>query len=437
MKIFSSNTLDIPKDLQPITDARREHPAEAGGMSEQQLQRIITAVEDLYRTGNHPQISFCLRRQGKILINRSIGYARGNFADASLQQDITTQQIAAKTTTPICLFSASKLITAMLVHILDEAGEINLLDPISYYIPEYAQRGKRYTTIFHLLSHRGGIPRLEGKVDPEILFDQEEILKRLYAAKPMSASGSKLAYHALTAGYILGEIIERVTQKNLKDYLQEKIASPMEMRCFNYGVAPEFRDEVALNYVTGFYSRFGTDQYLSHVLGADLKTAVQVTNDPRFMDSISPAANIYTSAEEICRFFEMLLNGGEYQGHRIMTSETVFRATLPTSGIKLDHSLLVPMRYALGPMLGNNPVGLYGPMTGQAFGHLGFSNNICWADPQRDISVALLSTGKSVVGTHLPALMKLLYQISTQCPKVERSKRRAIFGTDPKQTEII
>ena len=58
--------------------------------------------------------------------------------------------------TPVCLFSASKMITAMLIHMLDERGDLNLLDPISYYIPEYGVNGKRRATIFHLLSHRGG-----------------------------------------------------------------------------------------------------------------------------------------------------------------------------------------------------------------------------------------------------------------------------------------
>lgn len=426
MKIFSTNTIAVPKDLASITDIAPEAAAQAGGMSAGQVQRIWSAVEQLYRTGNHPQISFCLRRKGQVILNRSIGFAQGNGPEDTA----TTPKIAAKTTTPICLFSASKIITAMLVHILDEEGTLNLLDPISRYIPEYAQNGKRHTTIFHLLSHRGGIARIDDNINPEVLFNHQEILQRLYAAKPTTVSGSQLAYHAITAGYILGEVIERVTAQPLQQFLDERISRPMHMRCFNYGLAPEFRDEVALNYKTGFYSKVGTDQYLKHVIGGSLNTAVRLTNDPRIFDAVCPAANIYTSAEEVGRFFEMLLNGGEYQGQQIMSPETVFRATLPTTGVKLDHSLLVPMRYALGPMLGSNPVGLFGPMTGQAFGHLGFSNNICWADPERDISVALLSTGKSVVGTHLPALLKVLWQISTQCPKVEYSKRRAIFGSD-------
>ena len=95
------------------------------------------------------------------------------------------------------------------------------------------------------------------------------------------------------------------------------------------------------------------------------------------------------------------------------------------------------MRYALGPMLGNNPVGIFGPHTGQAFGHLGFSNILCWADPERDISVSILNTGKSVVGTHLPALANVLLQISTQCPKIPKQQRRALFSTDRTTMDLV
>lgn len=373
-----------------------------------------------------------LTSTGKILLNQSIGYAQGN-SPAGLQENA----LIATPDTPVCLFSASKMITAMLIHLLDEKGEINLLDPVSYYIPEYGVNGKRRATIFHLLSHRGGIPYVDGDVTPELLFDKDEILRRLYAARPVSPAGNHLAYHAVTAGYILGEIIERVTGQDLRQFVHETIEKPMDMPYFNYGLKPEYRAEVALNCATGLHPRLGTDHYLNHVLGGGLQLAVDVTNDSRFMDTICPAGNIYTSAEQAGRFFEMLLSGGSYQGKQILSEKTIFRATLPTTGVNIDRTLLIPMRYALGPMLGSNPVGLFGPMTGQAFGHLGFSNILCWADPERDISVSLLTTGKSVVGTHLPALANLLYQISTQCPRIPRDQRRSLFGSDSHETDLV
>ncbi len=433
VKLFSTNTCYVPKDLNSIIVKSDEAVPELAGMTIQQRNKIWQSVETLYKTGNSPLITICLRRKGQIVLNRSIGYARG-----SSPQGIDGNALRlGHPGTPVCLFSASKLITAMLIHMLDEQGVINLLDPVSYYIPEYGVNGKRRSTIFHLLAHRGGIPHIEGKITPELLFNKEEILQRLYTAKPVAPSGSRLAYHAVTAGYILGEVIERVTGQDVRRFLHNNVSKPMNMPYFNYGLAPEWRDQASLNYATGMHPSLGTDYYLNHVLGGGLKLAVDVTNDQRFMDTICPAGNIYTSAEQASRFMEMLLSGGRYENKQIMSAKTVFRATLATSNTSIDRTLLAPMRYALGPMLGNNPVGLFGPMTGQAFGHLGFSNIFCWADPERDISVSILTTGKSVVGTHLPALGQLLYQLSTQCPRIPRNERRSLFGTDAHETDLV
>jgi len=427
MKLLSTNTAHITADLASVMNiADNEGPAAAGGMTAQQVQRIWRATEQVYATGNHPMVSICLRRQGQVVLNRSLGHIRGNGPDDHAN---TVKQLA-KPSTPVCLFSASKVVTAMLVHLLDERGELNLLDPVSHYLPEFAANGKRRITLFHLLSHRGGIPKIDGDVTPELLFNRPEIVQRLCRAAPASPSGHRLAYHAMTAGYVLGEVLERVSGMDLRALLHESIEKPMGMRCFNYGLAPEFRAEAALNYATGVHPALGTDLYLNRVLGGGLQLAVDVTNDTRFMDTICPAGNIYTDADQACRFFEMLLNGGELDGVRIFSPETVFRATLETTRPTLDATLLAPMRYALGPMLGDNPIGMFGPMTGQAFGHLGFSNIFCWADPERDISATIMTSGKSVLGTHVVPLAKLLMQMSSQCPRVAKNQRRSVFGQD-------
>ena len=431
VKLFSTNTFVAPTDLSSITRSKDEVNPEQGGMTQAQIDMIWQSVESLFRTGNHPLISVCIRRKGKILINRSIGYTE-------LGQDYQTDHSKiANPDTPVCLFSASKIVNAMLVHLLDQQGKINLLDPVSRYIPEFGVNGKRRATIFHLLSHRGGIPKIETEVTPELLFDREGILQHLYAAKPIAPVGSQLSYHAVTAGYILGELVERVTGQDIRDFLHEHIEKPMDLPFFNYGLKPELRPLVAKNYPTGIHPALGTDLYLNRVLGGGLQLAVDVTNDTRFMDTVCPAGNIYTSAEQANRFFEMMLNGGRYENKQIINSETVFRATLPTSNTTIDRNLLAPMRYALGPMLGSNPIGVFGPNSGQAFGHLGFSNILCWADPQRDISVSFLTTGKSVVGTHLYAFAKVLYQISKQCPSIPKAQRRAFYGTDQTETEHL
>lgn len=126
MKIFSTNTCPVPDNIEQVIRQKDEVAAEQGGMSDHQIQKIWKSIEALYKTGNYPLITFCLRRQDKILLNRSIGYAQGN-SPAGLQENA----LIATPDTPVCLFSASKMITAMLIHLLDEKGEINLLDPVT------------------------------------------------------------------------------------------------------------------------------------------------------------------------------------------------------------------------------------------------------------------------------------------------------------------
>ncbi len=419
MKLFSLNSCHVPSDLSSVTryDPSAEVNPESVGMTVKQRDAIWHAAELLYKTGNSPAITVCIRRQGKIILNRAIGHAVGNGPEDTPD----TPKILATPDTRICLFSASKVVTAMLVHLLDEMGEIDLLDPISHYIPEYGVNGKKNATIYHLLAHRGGVPSLPKDADPSLLFNPRAALDLLYKAKPIAPSGHRAAYHALTAGYILGEIIQRVTGKDARQFMAEKISKPMGMESFNFGLAPEFRDKVALNYSTGLKPTLLVASFLKNIIGGSMEDAERFTNDPQFMDTICPAGNIFSTAEQASRFFQMLLNGGTYEGVKIFDPMTIRRATIEVARPEIDKMLLLPMRYAMGPMLGAKPVGLYGFNTQNAFGHLGYTSIFCWADTDRDISASVLTSGKFLVGPGLPAVINLISTISQQCTRVHSS----------------
>ena len=123
------------------------------------------------------------------------------------------------------------------------------------------------------------------------------------------------------------------------------------------------------------------------------------------------------NAEEASRFFQMLLDGGRFGERQIVSPLAVHRATWETSPHRLDNVLKVPLRYSPGMMLGGSPVGLFGPETNQAFGHLGLVNIFVWADPERDLSAALLTTGKPLIAHNLPKLARLLYEINHRLPR--------------------
>jgi len=100
---------------------------------------------------------------------------------------------------------------------------------------------------------------------------------------------------------------------------------------------------------------------------------------------------------------------------RIFQPETVRRAVAPAAKMGFDGTMVVPMRYSAGLMLGAAPVGLWGPYSESAFGHVGFMNILCWADPARDISVSLQTTGKTLIGTHIGPLVRFLFIVGRRC----------------------
>src|SRR5262249_39404269 len=148
--------------------------------------------------------------------------------------------------------SASKAVTAMLVHLLDERHLIHLDDHVCEYIPEFGVHNKEWITIRHVLTHRAGIPNLppEG-LDLDNLEDPDKILRILCSARPTSRAGRQLAYHAITGGFVLGEVVRRVTGKDIRTVLDEEIRRPLGFRWMNYGVRRREVKQVAVNYFTG------------------------------------------------------------------------------------------------------------------------------------------------------------------------------------------
>jgi len=181
------------------------------GLLPEDLDAIWKSVISLYKTGLHPSIALCIRRNGKVVMDRTIGHSHGNGPEHRKKKN--GKELATPGTL-YNLFSASKAVTAMLIHLLDQRGQLHLDDVVEHYIPGFGQAGKRHVTIRHILTHRAGIPGVSIEDNPlDVLSDKEEILRRLCAAHPVSRPGRNLAYHALSGGFVLGEIIEPLTGK--------------------------------------------------------------------------------------------------------------------------------------------------------------------------------------------------------------------------------
>jgi CubicO group peptidase (beta-lactamase class C family) len=412
-KVF--RTVDVPRDLAGVTDIDEAGEADPalGGLEQAAVDEIWEACQNLYRSGVHPLLSICLRRRGQVMLNRSLGHVgAGRVASVN---------------TPICLFSASKAVSAVLLHLLAEQGKINLLDPVSYYIPEFAARGKGSISILQMLAHRGGVPSLPQDFDINLLFDHAAALELICAAQPQDHQGRIQAYHAITSGFIVDELIRVTTGLNAQQYLDRYIRKPLGMRYFRYGLTRREQARAAVNTSTGIDSAL-INRALGSIMGAHPDQVVELSNDPRFFKAVIPSGNLFATAEEVSRFFQMLLNHGEWQGRQILQPLTVHRATRSVSRTELDKSLMMPMRYSAGFMLGSNPVGIFGTNSQYAYGHLGFANIFVWADPERDISVAVMNTGKTALGPHLKTLPALLGAISAQCtPLVDMDSDEPIY----------
>lgn len=408
---------DIPRDLDPIIriDTRREVDPHQLGLLQPDVDSIWDTIIKLYKTGVHPAVTVCIRHQGKVLMSRSIGHVSGNGPN----DDCDGEKIIATPDTPMCLFSTSKGITALLMHMLQEDGLINVSDPVAFYAPEFARKGKENITIHQILAHRGGIPGLPKDIALEVLWDEDQTWELLCDAEPIVTDGSKLAYHAITGGFVMERVVRKVTGADINAYITKKIREPMGMKYFSYGIEPQHANDMAVNYATGPRPGLLMAAFIRRALGTDVASLEDVSNDPRFQEAIIPSGNLVATAEETSRFFQMMLNGGKWGRKRICSQSTVARATQEFGSRSIDRTLFLPMRYSAGLMLGDKPFGIWGPNSRHAYGHLGLVNKFAWADPQRDLSACLLTSGIPLIAHHIPSLVKLLRRIGSTIPARE------------------
>jgi len=189
------------------------------------------------------------------------------------------------------------------------------------------------------------------------------------------------------------------------------------MRWFSYGVARDEIPQIAEDAFTGFPAVPPFSTVLNRALGVDLHEAIALSKDPRFFLHPIPSVNVVATAEEVSRFYQCLLDGGRWGGRQVFESRTVDRATSEQNCMEIDLTLGLPIRYGLGFMLGGKTLSLYGPDTPLAFGHIGLTNIISWADPERRVAAAILTSGKPFVNLDILRVLQVLRAIGRSFPK--------------------
>ena len=378
------------------------------------VEAIWSAVVDFYRTGFHPALGLCIRRRGQVILDRTIGHARGNAPGDPRDAEL----VPARPGTLFNFFSGSKSVTAMLVHLLEQRGLLHVDEPVATFIPEFGDHGKERITIRDLLTHRGGIPAAPpGIVDLDLLAKPESVLELIYALPLTYEPGTVPAYHAVTSGFVFAELINRVTGFTIVEFLRDEISRPLGMTHFNYGLPEARLGEAAVDACTGPRLVWPFKDIFENALGISVERLIEMSNDRRFRTAVVPSANLFGTANDICRFFELLVSGGVYGDRRLFNEATIRRAIGPQTPWQIDRTILLPISYSMGFMLGTDPVGLYGFRCGSAFGHVGLSNILAWADPARDISVALMNSGKPFFALDTAHWPEIVRRISTRIPR--------------------
>ncbi len=287
------------------------------------------------------------------------------------------------------VFSTTKAMTALCAHVLVERGALDLSAPVSRYWPEFAQGGKERLPVHLLLSHRAGLAALRPPLPTEALYDWGRMTDALAAEAPWWEPGSASGYHAMTFGFLVGELIRRVTGKTPGAFFRDEIAAPLGAD-FAIGLpaaedgrvaemVPPPAEEVR---ALGAAATLDPESLLGKVM-ANPAVSPEVANRRPWRAAEIPAANGHGNARSVARLLSALACGGTLDGVRLVGAKTLAGAIEEQSHGR-DLVLGVPLRWGLGFMLTSETLPL-GPNP-SCFGHGGWGGSLGIVDLDARVS---------------------------------------------------
>ncbi len=315
-------------------------------------------------------------------------------------------------------FSTTKGIASTLVHIMVDRGLLDYDARVAEYWPEFGQAGKEEITLRQVLSHQSGLYHIRQMIDDaERMLDWDHMVRAIERATPIHPPGQRTGYHGLTYGFLVGEILQRVTGQSFQQLVQTELVEPLsldgmyvgapeealgraaELMWFgsSAGRSPEVADrmrrleESALGgarRLRDLLNRFGFDLDLESILDALAPRGISGF-DFGAVDTLRaaiPAANGLFTARSLARMYAALAGGGELNGVRLLSRRTLAEATQrqsPAPGLAV---IPFDMRWRLG----YHGIFTTAGFSSQAFGHFGFGGSGGWADPGRELAVAFI-----------------------------------------------
>ncbi|KAA8886085.1 beta-lactamase family protein [Nocardia colli] len=300
------------------------------------------------------------------------------------------------------VYSATKGVVAAATQLLVERGLLDLDAPVARYWPEFAAAGKGEIPVRWLLTHQAGLAAIDKPVPLADALAWTPMVDALAAQTPNWTPGTDHGYHGRTFGWLVGEVIRRITGRTVGQFLAEEIAGPYDVDFF-IGLPAAQRDRVSR---LVFAPKPDLDSVPDKLIPEQLRPMVAAMRDPESLANRAfqitdppdidfnspavhaaeiPASNGIGTARGLARLYASLV--GEVDGKRLLTVETLTAAIREqTSGI--DRVIMLPDRYATGFMLPIADLTLGGPNT---FGHPGRGGSLGYADPERNLAFAYVT----------------------------------------------
>ncbi|MBI4789447.1 MAG: beta-lactamase family protein [Chloroflexi bacterium] len=343
---------------------------ESVGMDAAKIAELYEIVKSQVDEGLTPGIQVVVARHGQPVVDQAIGQAR-----REPPTPVTTQTL-------FYSWSVVKPITALAIHLLAERGQLQLDDPIAAVWPEFGKHGKEGVTLRHVLTHRAGFPTTPERLDWTQLDNWETAVRAMEELELEWAPGTAVQYHELTFGWVLGEVVRRVDGRPIEVFVRDEFFIPLKMCDSHLKITPaELPRTVELVASDGFEQ------------GAH---AAHFFNLPVLRYSVIPAGGLHTTARDVARFYQMLLNGGRLNGAQVLKPASIAQAVAPSfkPGDR-ERNSNQPSHRAHGFDLGGYADCTWGGANSSptTFGHNGFASNAAWADPERQLVCVILNNG--------------------------------------------
>lgn len=299
----------------------------------------------------------------------------------------------------ICVvWSTTKGLAAMCLHVLADRGEVDLNALVTDYWPEYGQNGKENTTVGHLMSHQAGVCVVTDTIPHGGPFDWELMVDMIEKQKPQFEPGTGVGYSALMYGWLLGEVVRRVSGKSFGAFFREEIAEPLGSDCW-IGLPESEEARVAGMIPPGDIfpldaPGFEIARELFTNSGGYLDFTPTEDGRPLFDTREAHAAEIgggggIANGRGLARAYAPWANGGSFDGVQLIGPDTLARARKTVSAVSLDLTLRRPVRFTMGFQRPWERFALHdmGATLGtSAFGYYGNGGSIGFADPEEKFS---------------------------------------------------